>query len=195
MLIRIERFIALIGSVAAIILLPALILARVSEIVLRGAFNKITGPFNALEAELLLMFIFLALGAAYLRDAHVRVDVMSSHLSERVRALIEVLGALFLVLPFGLIVLWYGVDMTATVFGAGERAVFALGAGARWIVVGTVPLGIGLVCLGVMVRMFRQLGILFGRRGPGEGSGPVEGPTRGRRVSADTGARPLERRA
>lgn len=87
--------------------------------VLLGAFNAIArylGRFvgrnlssNAyLEAQWYLFSLIFLLGAAYAlqQDAHVRVDVLFSRCSARVRSWINILGTIFLLIPFCLFVLW-----------------------------------------------------------------------------------------
>lgn len=167
LLLRTERSIRRFGLLTAIILLPALITVRIVEIVLRGILNKPGSLFNAMEGELFVMFIFTALAAALLDNAHVRVDIFRNRLSPRGKAIVEILGTVLFVLPFGLIVLWFGIDMTMSVYEDGERAAIALGAPARWIIVATVPLGIGLFCLAAFSRLIRHLGFLMTDRSTG----------------------------
>jgi TRAP-type mannitol/chloroaromatic compound transport system permease small subunit len=61
-----------------------------------------------LEAQWYLFSLIFLLGAAYAlqQDAHVRVDVVFARCSERVRSWINILGALFLLLPFCAFALW-----------------------------------------------------------------------------------------
>lgn len=139
------------------LLLPALISIRVFEIYTRVNLNRPGSLFNNMESELFLVFIFLSIGAAYLNDAHVRVDILSARFSPRLRAQIELLGAIFFVLPITVIVLWYGFDMVWSAHADGETAAIALGAPVRWVIVAAVPIGIGLFAVGVLVRTIRLL--------------------------------------
>jgi TRAP-type mannitol/chloroaromatic compound transport system permease small subunit len=64
---------------------------------------------NALnELQWYLFSVIFLLGAAWAlrRDAHVRVDVLYERLSERGRALVELLGGLLLLIPFSVVMLW-----------------------------------------------------------------------------------------
>lgn len=87
--------------------------------VVLGAFNAVVrylGRFvgrslssNAyLEAQWYLFSLVFLIGAAYTlqRDAHVRVDVLFSRFSDRVRSWINILGTLLLLVPFSVFVLW-----------------------------------------------------------------------------------------
>ncbi len=87
--------------------------------VLIGAFNAIARyatPYvgfslssNALnELQWYLFSVIFLLGAAYgLRvDAHVRVDVVYSRLSDKGKGWVDLLGTLLFLLPFTLVMLW-----------------------------------------------------------------------------------------
>jgi TRAP-type mannitol/chloroaromatic compound transport system permease small subunit len=87
--------------------------------VLVGAFNAVarySGRFfgislssNAyLELQWYLFSLLFLLGGAYVlrEDAHVRVDVFYSRLSDRGRSIVNLLGTLLLLIPFASFVLW-----------------------------------------------------------------------------------------
>lgn len=163
-LLNTERWIGRLGTFTAVVLLPALISVRIIEIVLRGVLNKPGSLFNAMEGELFVMFIFMAIAAAYLDNAHVRVDIFRSRFSSPIKAAVEIAGTVLFVLPFCLIVLWFGVQMAYDTYEHGERAAVALGSPARWVIVATVPVGIGLFCVAALSRSARHLGFLLTRQ-------------------------------
>ena len=87
--------------------------------VLIGAYNTVVrylGRYlgtnlssNAyLELQQYLFSLVFLLGAAYAlrRGAHVRVDLVYGRLGERGKAWIDLIGTLFLLMPFSLLVLW-----------------------------------------------------------------------------------------
>lgn len=161
-LMLIETLVQKSGLVAALVLLPCLILVRVTEIVTRN-LNTAGSLYNALESELFLLFAFLTIAAAYVNDAHVRVDLFRDRYSPRGRAFVELLGGLFFVLPFCLIVLWYGGRLTVISFEDGERSAIALGQQWRWLIIASLPIGTGLFGLAVVSKMVRCVLFLFGR--------------------------------
>jgi len=158
----VERWVHRIGLWTAIILIPLLIGVRIVEMVTRK-LNTPSSLFNAMEAELFLLFAFLTIGAAYVSNAHVKVDILHERFSPQAKAWVDVLGALFFVLPFALIILWFGYDMVRLAFEAGERSALGLGRPLRWIIVAATPAGIGLFLLAVLCRMARQVLFLTGR--------------------------------
>lgn len=68
-----------------------------------------------LEAQIQAFAVIFLLGSAYLlrHDGHIRVDILQSRFSPRLRAWIELLGALMALIPFCVVMLVYGVDYVA----------------------------------------------------------------------------------
>jgi TRAP-type mannitol/chloroaromatic compound transport system permease small subunit len=164
---RTERSIRLVGLASALILIPLMIVVRVTEIATRP-WNLAGSLFNAMEGELFLMFAFLTIGAAYVADAHVRVDVMADRFSPRMKAWIELIGLAVFVLPFAVIVLQQGAIRAALSFEDGERMALTFGAATRWVMFACVPLGVAFFTLAALCRAARALRVL---RGGGEGRG------------------------
>jgi len=84
----------------------AAILVSAGNAILRKAFDLSSNAW--LELQWLLFGAAFMLAAAYTfqRNAHVRIDVVSSRLSKRTRDVIELLGHLLILAPFILILLW-----------------------------------------------------------------------------------------
>lgn len=95
----IERFSHLVGIVAAWLIVP-LIAAMVYEVFARYVFNAPT--IWAYEIAYLMTGTSFLLGMAYAlsRDAHIRIDVMSAVLSERTKAIIDLVCYIGLLIPF-----------------------------------------------------------------------------------------------
>lgn len=162
-LITIETFIRRLGLICALLLVPSLIVVRLIEIYSRSALNTSTSLYVGIERELFIIFIFVSLSAAYLNDAHVRVDILRDMFSARVKSAIEIFGGLFFILPFAGIILWSGGIMAISAFDHNERAAIALGAPARWIIIASLPLGITMLALAVASKMMRCALHLIGK--------------------------------
>ena len=101
----IERITGSIGLIAAWLVVP-LVLATAYEVLLRYLFDAPT--VWAFEIGYMMMGAHFLLGAAYtLREgSHVRVDLIYAAVSPKTRAIIDVTGYLFLILPFMLWMSW-----------------------------------------------------------------------------------------
>jgi len=154
----VENLARRVGLVAAAILIPMLIFGRCWEIISRNVFGSVTSSFfNAMEGELFLLLIFLSLATGYVGDTHVRVDIFRSRLSQRAQWLIEAIATVIFVIPFTLIVIWYGYDLVYSAYTHAERSAAALGAPVRWLLLCSVPFGITLFALTMIARVLRRL--------------------------------------
>ena len=92
-------------------LVPLMVLVAAYNAVVRylGRFIGVTLSSNAyIELQWYLFSLILLLSAAYTlkHNAHVRVDVLYSRLSTRAHAWINLLGTLFFLLPFSILMFW-----------------------------------------------------------------------------------------
>ncbi|MCR8827940.1 TRAP transporter small permease subunit [Pseudosulfitobacter koreensis] len=93
---------------------------------------------------------------AFRDDAHVSVDFVSANLSPRSRAVIQVMGDLLFVLPFCLIILWFGQKFAMTAFTSGEGSNYG-GLQDRWFIKACVPIGFGLLGLAALARALQTI--------------------------------------
>ena len=91
-------------------------------------------------------------GAWALREEkHVAVDFLSLMMSRRQRLLLRMLGDLLFLLPFCLIIAWYGWSFTLTSWTTGEGSTQG-GLNSRWLIKAMLPLSFALLALMGLVR-------------------------------------------
>ncbi len=115
-----------------------------------------------LEWHFHAMLFLLCLGWAYVKGAHVRVDVLRERFSERTRDWIEATGILLFLLPFAALVVWYGIDFAATSFAQNEASASGGGLAHRWVVKAILPAGLFLLMLAGIARFLSCLARLAG---------------------------------
>jgi TRAP-type mannitol/chloroaromatic compound transport system permease small subunit len=95
----IERLSHIVGVIAAWLIVP-LIGAMVWEVVARYVFNAPT--IWAYEIAYLMTGTGFLLGMAYAlsKDAHIRIDVISTMMSERTKAVVDIVCYIGLLVPF-----------------------------------------------------------------------------------------------
>ena len=154
------------------------LLARIARIagwagvVLIGitVFDVITRRFFVLGSTKLqeaewhahVILFTLLIGYAYLKDAHVRIDLVRERLSERGQWWIELLGCLLFLLPYCALVIFFTYDFTVRSFDTNEISASATGLTHRWIIKSFVPIGFGLLALAGIAVVFRKIVELFG---------------------------------
>ena len=81
-----------------------------------------TGSFKLQELEWHLhgAIAILAFGYAYIKDAHVRIDVFVDRIGERRRVWLELIAIMLFLLPFMALLLWQGYDFAERSFVRSE---------------------------------------------------------------------------
>jgi len=134
----INRFSNFLGMVSSILFL--LMLANVFiDVLLRYVFNNSSIAMQEMEWHLYAAMFMLGVPYALRTESHVRVDLIYEGLSVKKKALIDLLGGIFLLVPFCLLVGWYGIDFTYEAFQLGEGSGDPGGLPYRWIIKAVIP--------------------------------------------------------
>lgn len=104
----------------------------------------------------------LGLGYTLVVDDHVRVDVIHERLSLKSRGWIELLGTVFLLLPFLGIAIYEMVPYAISSWEVGETSQAPAGLSHRWVMKGVLPLAFALVFLAAVSRLLKVTALLFG---------------------------------
>ncbi len=172
---RLRRLVETIGRLACWLILP-MILVTVWDVVSRkspalrewglmlsGGLTNST-ILQELEWHLHTALFALCLGWAYVKNTHVRVDLILERLAPRSRAWIEFLGCLVFMLPYTALVIWFAVDFTWTSWANTEASVSLIGIPHRWVIKSVLLVGLVLAFLAGLAILLRLLAYLFGRR-------------------------------
>ncbi|MDV7102839.1 TRAP transporter small permease subunit [Vibrio sp. TH_r3] len=142
-LIKMEQMFNRIGDllgVIASVLFILLVINVVYDVVMRYAFNDVSIAFQELEWHLFSAVFLLGVPYAIRAAGHVRVDIIYERLSVRAQSIIDLLGTIFLLLPFCLLVAWYGIDFAKESYALGETSGDPGGLPYRWIIKAMIPL-------------------------------------------------------
>jgi TRAP-type mannitol/chloroaromatic compound transport system permease small subunit len=168
-------FLARVGIVSAIVLLSALIFAIMYDVIQRQylGFNpqwtrtEWYRMFSAtrvqeMEWHLHAALFLMCLGFAYVRDAHVRIELVRDTLSPRTRVWIELAGCLLFMVPYCYVVLQYGIENALRSYAIGERSAAQTGLDHRFVIKAMLPLGFALIALAGMSVALKCVVYLFG---------------------------------
>lgn len=131
-----------------------------------GAFAGASLSSNLyLEAQWYLFGALLMLGAAYTlrHDNHVRVDIVFNRLSLRGRALVDLCGALLLLIPFCALVIWLSLDWVKFSWAIRETSPNPDGL-PRYPIKTLLPVGFALLLLQGVAQAVRAAAVLTGHR-------------------------------
>jgi TRAP-type mannitol/chloroaromatic compound transport system permease small subunit len=116
-----------------------------------------------LEAQwyLFAMVFLLCAGYTLLHNEHIRIDVVSSRLSERTRIWIDVFGIVCFLLPMSLYILWLSWPVFMNAWVSGEISSNAGGL-VRWPARLLVPVGFFLLSLQGISELIKRIAFLRG---------------------------------
>ena len=102
------------------------------------------------------------LGTAYLKNAHVRIDILVAGASARRRAWIEFLGVVIFAIPYCLVAIYFSYDFFHTAWQFNEYSDSATGLPWRWIPKGIISIGLILLLAAVLAVGMRTVVTLWG---------------------------------
>ena len=128
----------------------------------RYLFNYTSNAF--LESQWYMFGALVLLGAPYtLRlNEHVRVDVLYSSVSERVRLLIDIFGILLFLLPATIFLTLLTWNQFVVAFEQGETS-SQFGGLIRWPIKLVLPVGFALLALQGVSELIKRIAALAGR--------------------------------
>lgn len=129
-------------------LLNLLIIALVCvDVVVRYFLKQTSAFFYEMEWHLFSLLFLLSAGWALRHERHVRVDILYAKLSEKKKALINLLGTLIFLLPFCTVIILTGVPYTISAFVSNEASPDSGGLPFRWVIKSSIVVGAGLLLL------------------------------------------------
>lgn len=129
--------------------------------VVRKVFHTSSNAWLELQWYLFGAIFLLAAGYTFLRNEHVRVDVISSRLPERVQVYIEIIGIVFFIFPAAGLIFWLSLPYFWESFRLQELS-SNTGGLIRWPAKLLIPVGFSLLILSGVSRLIRCLAYLTG---------------------------------
>ena len=160
---RLESILVAIGKLGAWLSLP-LIAIIMFDIISRKFFVLGSTKLQEMEWHLHAALFLLALGYAYLKNSHVRIEVIRESFSTKLKALLEVIGVLVFILPYTGLIVWFGIDFVSRSYGMNEVSAALTGLSHRWIMKSFVPMGMAFLWLAGISVLLRNLSYLIGHK-------------------------------
>lgn len=122
----IDRVTGWIGRSAAWLILVA-VLVSAGNAIIRKAFGISSNAWLELQWYLFGAVFMLAASWTLARDEHVRIDVVTTHLSQRTRYWIDVVCHILFLIPFAVLMVWLSWPFFFNSFNSGEMSMNAGG--------------------------------------------------------------------
>ena len=104
----------------------------------------------------------MALGFAYVKDAHVRIELVRDNMAPRTRVWIELLGAALFLFAYCAVMVRFGYNFAERAFTTGEMSSAPTGLTQRWIIKSALPLGFVILGMTGVSAVLRCLVYLYG---------------------------------
>ena len=149
------------GALTAL-LFVLLLLNVFYNVIARFLFNEVSIGMQELEWHLHSSIFLLGIPYALRAGGHVRVDVLYERMSSSMRAWVDLVGTLVLLLPFCLLVVWYGVDFAREAYQLGETSGDPGGLSHRWIIKSMIPISFSFMALSGIGLLLTSVNTLLG---------------------------------
>ena len=142
-------------------LILATTLISAGNAIVRKAFDTSSNGLLEIQWYLFAAVFLLGAGYGFLKNSHVRIDFISSKLSDRGRNWVDVIGILVVLIPFCVISIALGWPFFMQAFTSGEISTNAGGL-IRWPVYGLIPLGFALLMMQAVSELIKRIAFLTG---------------------------------
>lgn len=132
------------------------------DVIMRYLFNDVSIGMQELEWHLYASVFLLGIPYALKSGGHVRVDLIYEGLNARKKAWIDLAGTLIFLLPFTLLVVWYGWGFMMESYQMGEQSGDPGGLPYRWIIKGMIPLSFFFMAVAGIGLLLRSVNTLRG---------------------------------
>jgi TRAP-type mannitol/chloroaromatic compound transport system permease small subunit len=144
-------------------LILASVLISAGNAIVRKVFDMSSNGWLEIQWYLFAGVFMLGSGFAFLKNAHVRIDFISSKLSDRTNAVIDIIGMLVFVIPMCIIFIHLGWPLFEKAWTSGEMSQNAGGL-IRWPVFALIPLGFALLLMQTFSELIKRSAFLTGHR-------------------------------
>ena len=141
--------------------LLATTLISASNAIIRKVFNISSNAFLEIQWYLFAAVFMLGSGYAFLKNAHVRIDFISSKFSARGRNIVDVIGIIVFVFPLCYLMVKLSWPVFENAWVSGEMSSNAGGL-VRWPVYGVIPLGFTILAIQAVSELIKRVAFLTG---------------------------------
>ncbi len=140
-------------------------LALMAVIVVNVAMKNLLGDgrieFEEIQWHIYSALFMLGLSVTLATDDHVRVDLFYERFGLRTKAWVDLLGIVFLLMPFLVMLVWYGIPFVEDSIATAERSSSPAGLPMRWVIKSMLVAGCALLAIAALARAHRAVALLF----------------------------------
>ena len=167
----IDRLTTAIGKSVYWLILAAVLISSANAIV-RKLFDVSSNAWLELQWQLFGAVFMLGAAYTFLKNEHIRIDILNSRFPKAVRDWIDLLGHLLFLMPFVLLMIRDGWPFFMSSFRIGEQSMNAGGL-PQWPAKFLIPLGFVLLFLQGISEIIKRLAVMRGLIPDPHGEEPV----------------------
>lgn len=156
----IDRLSEWVGKATMWLILAVTLISAINAII-RKAFDVSSNAWLEVQWYLFAAVFLLGAGYVFLKNAHVRIDFISTRLSPQTRNWIDIFGIIFFLVPLCLLIIQLSWPLFYNAFVTGESSSNAGGL-IRWPVYALLPLGFALLLLQAISELIKRIAFLRG---------------------------------
>ena len=137
------------------------VLISAANAVVRKAFNYSSNSFLEIQWYLFSMIFLFCAGYALKDNDHVRIDIITGRMSARVRAMIDIFGTLFFLLPMAILIMVLSWPVFVDAWTRNEVSTNAGGL-VIWPARLMVPIGFFLLIVQAISELIKRIAFLKG---------------------------------
>ena len=142
-----EAIVKFFGKIGAWLSIP-LIFIIIFDIITRRFFILGSTKIQEMEWHLHTAIFLLALGFAYVKNSHVRIEIIREKYSSILKSIFEIVrNSFFFLVPYTFMIIYYGFDFVSRSYNLNEVSSALTGLSHRWIIKSFIPLGMLLLFL------------------------------------------------
>lgn len=161
---------ARIGKLVAWLIVVAILVSATNAVV-RKAFDVSSNAWLELQWVLFAAVFLFCASWTLIDNEHIRIDIVNARLSKKVRNWIDLLGGVFFLLPFTIVMLVTSWPFFLNSYSINEQSLNAGGL-PQWPAKLLVPVGFFLLLVQAISEIIKRIAIMTGRmEDPHEGGG------------------------
>ena len=137
------------------------VLVSAGNAVVRYAFNRSSNAWLEIQWYLFSAVFLFCAGYTLLHNQHVRIDVITGHLSKRAQAWIDVIGTLLFLMPMAVTIMWLSWPVFVDAYRSNEISTNAGGL-TIWPARLMVPVGFFLLVAQGTSELIKRIAFLSG---------------------------------
>jgi TRAP-type mannitol/chloroaromatic compound transport system permease small subunit len=151
-----EKVVIFFGKAGSWLAFP-LIFIIIFDIITRRFFILGSTKLQEMEWHLHTALFLLTLGFAYIKNSHVRIEIVREKYSTLTKSIFEIIGIILFLIPYTYIIIYYGFDFVSRSFNLNEVSSALTGLSHRWIIKAFIPLGLFILLLAGLSILLRNI--------------------------------------